>query len=139
VSLASSDLRPQGFGPFTPDGSAYLRRSGAGHALIELSGETVLVEDARLPWPATRGPAHERGEVEPFGLCGERLALYEALPTKGQHVESSLARGGYLLFEHPAVKVANLETGAYATVLTGNESSWTPGYSPSTVPEQFFE
>jgi hypothetical protein len=137
ASLASLELRLHGFGPFTPDGRAFLRRNGDGHELVELDGEAVLVGDPLLPWPATRGPAHERGEVEPIGLCGARLALYEALPTQGNQVESSFARGGYLRYEHEAVKVADLETGSYATVLAGNESPWTPLYSHvrlNTVP-----
>ncbi len=129
TSLSSAGLRAHGFGPFTPDGSAYLRSEGEGHSLVELDNEAVLVGDALLPWPATRGPAHERGEAKPIGLCGERLALYEALPTEGNHVEASVARGGFVRLEHAAVKVAHLETGTYATVLAGNESSWTPLYT----------
>lgn len=130
ASLASRGLRPHGFGPFAPDGRAYLSRRGEGFTLVELDGDDLILEDARLPWPATRGPAHERGDVEPIGLCGDRLALYEALPTRGMQVESSFARGGYLVFEHAAVKVADLETGSYATVLAGNESAWRPLFSP---------
>lgn len=130
VDLTSSGLRPEGFGPFTPDGSAYLRQREDGFALVDLAGDEVRIADALLPWPATRGNARERGDADPIGLCGERLALYEALPTKGHSMEWSLSRGGYLVFEHPAVKVADLQAGTYATVLAGNESPWTPLFSP---------
>jgi len=133
LSLASSGLRAEGYGPFTPDGKAYLRAKDDGHALVALDGARVLVGDALLPWPTTRGLAHERGEAKPIGLCGERLALYEALPTEGKHVEASVGRGGFARFEHPAIKVADLETGTYATVLFGNGSSWSPLYTAFRV------
>ncbi len=129
ASLESTGLQSHGYGPFTPSGSAYLRRNDAGHALVELDGERLLVGDALLPWPATRGNGRERGEAEPIGLCGERLALYEALPTQGRQVEWSFGRGGYTRFEHAAVKVADLETGAFATILSGNASLWRPLYT----------
>jgi uncharacterized protein YceK len=130
ANLTSCDPQAESFGPFTPDGSAYLSRREDGFALVSLADHEVRIADALLPWPATRGSARERGDADPIGLCGERLALYEALPTKGRPMEWSLSRGGYLLFEHPAVKVADLQAGTYATVLAGNESPWTPLFSP---------
>ncbi|HEX6885473.1 MAG TPA: hypothetical protein VF530_19025 [Planctomycetota bacterium] len=133
ATLASHGLRLRGFGPFSPDGRAYLARQDDGFALLQLEDEAVILDEARLPWPATRGKARERGPAEPIGLCGERLALYEALPTLGQRAESSLARGGFAHYEHAAIKIADLEAGTYLTVLAGNESERRPLFSPVRV------
>ncbi|TAJ21217.1 MAG: hypothetical protein EPO68_05195 [Planctomycetota bacterium] len=123
--------RAGGYGPFTPDHSAFLAPRGDAHALIELTGERVIADPARFPYPHQySGTPHETGPVDPLALPTPRLALYHALPTAGQPTRRSIGRGGYWSFEHPAIKVCDLLDGTYATVWSGDTSTFSPHYTP---------
>jgi hypothetical protein len=130
ANFAVLQRAPEGFGPFTPDGSAYASLRGERYVLVAADDGHLLLEDVQLPWPAQyESPPLERAPTDLLALCGPRLGLYLGLPTKGMG-EAVNSRGGYWRLEIPAIKVADLEGGGYATIRRGDEGRWFPGYSP---------
>ena len=123
-----------GYGGFSPDGRAFLASGAPDRSLIELESGRSLISPARIPWPDVRDEAaRENGESSPVGMCGTRLVLYPALPTKGSKISRSYGRFGYFAWEHPVLKVCDIATGEFATVWHGEDAGWRVRFSPVRV------